>query len=94
MEIPVHIDGEVAPTAVHNVEENVLVIEADALKVPESVVVDIEGLEPGEHVYAAAREALETYADDVRSGAFPEEQHTYSIPDEELARFEEGVRAG
>lgn len=52
VEIPVHIDGEVAPTAVHNVEENVLVIEADALKVPESVVVDIEGLEPGEHVYA------------------------------------------
>ena len=52
VEIPVHVEGEVAPTAVHNVEENVLVIEADALKVPESVVVDIEGLEPGEHVYA------------------------------------------
>lgn len=52
VEIPVHIEGEVAPTAVHNVEENVLVIEADALKVPESVVVSIEGLEPGEHVYA------------------------------------------
>ncbi len=34
-----------------------------------------------------ARDALETYADDVRSGAFPEEQHTYSIPDEELALF-------
>ena len=34
-----------------------------------------------------ARDALETYADDVRSGAFPEEQHTYSIPDEELAVF-------
>jgi 3-methyl-2-oxobutanoate hydroxymethyltransferase len=32
--------------------------------------------------------ALATYAHDVRSGAFPEEQHTYSIPDEELARFE------
>lgn len=48
-----HIEGEVAPTAVHNVEENVLIcIEADALKVPESVVVSIEGLEPGEHVYA------------------------------------------
>ncbi|GAA4696965.1 50S ribosomal protein L25/general stress protein Ctc [Kocuria gwangalliensis] len=52
VEIPVHVEGEVAPTAVHNVEENVLVIEADALKVPQSVVVDIEGLEPGEHVYA------------------------------------------
>jgi 3-methyl-2-oxobutanoate hydroxymethyltransferase len=32
--------------------------------------------------------ALERYAADVRSGAFPEEQHTYSIPDEQLAAFE------
>jgi 3-methyl-2-oxobutanoate hydroxymethyltransferase len=32
--------------------------------------------------------ALGDYVADVRSGAFPEEQHTYSIPDEELARFE------
>lgn len=39
--------------------------------------------------------ALERYADEVRSGAFPEEQHTYSIPEEELAAFEallEGAR--
>jgi 3-methyl-2-oxobutanoate hydroxymethyltransferase len=35
--------------------------------------------------------ALERYAADVRSGAFPEEEHTYSIPDEELAEFEAGV---
>jgi 3-methyl-2-oxobutanoate hydroxymethyltransferase len=35
------------------------------------------------------RRALETYAAEVRAGAFPEEQHTYSIADEELARFEE-----
>jgi 3-methyl-2-oxobutanoate hydroxymethyltransferase len=34
------------------------------------------------------RDALEHYAEEVRSGAFPEEQHTYSIPDEELADFE------
>jgi 3-methyl-2-oxobutanoate hydroxymethyltransferase len=32
--------------------------------------------------------ALETYAAEVRSGAFPEEQHTYSIPEEELALFD------
>jgi 3-methyl-2-oxobutanoate hydroxymethyltransferase len=38
-----------------------------------------------------AREALETYAEEVRSGAFPEERHTYSIPDEELALFEQMV---
>jgi 3-methyl-2-oxobutanoate hydroxymethyltransferase len=33
-------------------------------------------------------EALERYAEDVRSGAFPEEQHTYGMPEEEQAAFE------
>jgi 3-methyl-2-oxobutanoate hydroxymethyltransferase len=38
--------------------------------------------------------ALEAYSAEVRSGAFPEEQHTYSMPEEELALFlEHGVRA-
>src|SRR5947208_8641189 len=32
--------------------------------------------------------ALEAYATDVRSGAFPEPQHTYSMPDEQLALFD------
>jgi 3-methyl-2-oxobutanoate hydroxymethyltransferase len=36
----------------------------------------------------AIQSALERYANDVRSGAFPEEQHTYSIPAEELELFE------
>ena len=34
------------------------------------------------------RDALRAYADDVRSGAFPQPEHTYSIPDDELALFE------
>jgi 3-methyl-2-oxobutanoate hydroxymethyltransferase len=34
------------------------------------------------------RDALAAYADDVRERRFPEEQHTYSMPDEELALFE------
>jgi 3-methyl-2-oxobutanoate hydroxymethyltransferase len=38
-------------------------------------------------------EALGRYADEVRSGAFPEEQHTYTMPDEERAAFEADVRA-
>ena len=33
-------------------------------------------------------DALERYAEEVRSGAFPEEQHTYAMPDEERAQFE------
>jgi 3-methyl-2-oxobutanoate hydroxymethyltransferase len=37
---------------------------------------------------AEARTALETYVADVREGRFPEEQHTYAIPDEELEAFE------
>jgi 3-methyl-2-oxobutanoate hydroxymethyltransferase len=34
------------------------------------------------------KDALERYAAEVRSGAFPEEKHTYSMPAEELERFE------
>ncbi len=37
------------------------------------------------------RRALEAYVTDVRTGAFPEAQHTYSIPDEELAAFEDAL---
>jgi 3-methyl-2-oxobutanoate hydroxymethyltransferase len=32
--------------------------------------------------------ALTRFAEEVRSGAFPEEQHTYAMPEEELAAFE------
>ena len=37
------------------------------------------------------RSALERYAADVRSGAFPADEHTYSIPEDELAAFEDAV---
>jgi 3-methyl-2-oxobutanoate hydroxymethyltransferase len=37
------------------------------------------------------RAALETYAEDVRTGRFPEEQHGYSMPDEELELFNNGL---
>jgi 3-methyl-2-oxobutanoate hydroxymethyltransferase len=36
------------------------------------------------------RAALERYAEDVRSGRFPEDQHGYAMPEEELAAFELG----
>jgi len=35
--------------------------------------------------------ALAAYAEEVRAGSFPDEQHTYSIPEEELALFEEAL---
>jgi 3-methyl-2-oxobutanoate hydroxymethyltransferase len=39
----------------------------------------------------AIRTALEQYAADVRGHRFPEEQHTYAMPDDELALFEAAV---
>jgi 3-methyl-2-oxobutanoate hydroxymethyltransferase len=37
------------------------------------------------------RRALETYVAEVQQGTFPQEQHTYSMPDEELRGFESAV---
>jgi 3-methyl-2-oxobutanoate hydroxymethyltransferase len=42
---------------------------------------------------AAIVEALGRYADEVRSGAFPEARHTYGMPEEERAAFQAAVRA-
>jgi len=39
------------------------------------------------------RDALESYAEEVRSGTFPEEQHTYEMPAEELEAFERSMRS-
>jgi 3-methyl-2-oxobutanoate hydroxymethyltransferase len=36
--------------------------------------------------------AVGAYVDDVRDRRFPEERHTYSMPDEELASFEEALQ--
>jgi 3-methyl-2-oxobutanoate hydroxymethyltransferase len=40
------------------------------------------------------RAALAAYAGEVRSGAFPDEEHSYGIPEEELALFESELDAG
>jgi 3-methyl-2-oxobutanoate hydroxymethyltransferase len=42
----------------------------------------------------AIQDALERFAADVRTGAFPGNEHTYSIPEEELAAFLSGSKAG
>jgi 3-methyl-2-oxobutanoate hydroxymethyltransferase len=42
-------------------------------------------------VGSTVKDALERFATDVRAGAFPEEEHTYSIPQEELSLFEAGL---
>jgi 3-methyl-2-oxobutanoate hydroxymethyltransferase len=38
------------------------------------------------------RHALATYADEVRSGAYPAEEHTYALPEDELELFETELR--
>ncbi|MGH2488855.1 MAG: 3-methyl-2-oxobutanoate hydroxymethyltransferase, partial [Candidatus Limnocylindria bacterium] len=40
------------------------------------------------------RQALTAYAADVRRGAFPAAEHSYGIPDEELALFESELDSG
>jgi 3-methyl-2-oxobutanoate hydroxymethyltransferase len=45
-------------------------------------------------VAAQIKEALEAFASDVRSGAFPEEQHTYAMPEDELRCFEQDLPGG
>jgi 3-methyl-2-oxobutanoate hydroxymethyltransferase len=40
---------------------------------------------------AVIQKAVEAYVDDVRERRFPEEQHTYSMPDDELALFEQAL---
>ena len=62
---------------------------------------DLLGLTPG-HVprfvkrYADLNttilEALQAYVADVKDAAFPDESHTYGMPEEELARFEAAAR--
>jgi 3-methyl-2-oxobutanoate hydroxymethyltransferase len=46
------------------------------------------------HLAGEIRKALTHYVEDVRSGAFPEEQHTYSISEEELETFEATLVGG
>ena len=43
-------------------------------------------------VGAVIQDALERFAADVRERRFPEDEHTYAIADDELARFEATVR--
>jgi 3-methyl-2-oxobutanoate hydroxymethyltransferase len=38
------------------------------------------------------KQAVGTYVDEVRERRFPEEQHTYSMPEDELALFEEALQ--
>ncbi|WP_129360681.1 MULTISPECIES: 50S ribosomal protein L25/general stress protein Ctc [Micrococcaceae] len=59
VEIPVTVEGEVAPGNLWTQPEQVVVVDADALDVPEEVLVDLAGRGDGEHVTAADLELPE-----------------------------------
>ncbi|WGH94271.1 50S ribosomal protein L25/general stress protein Ctc [Auritidibacter ignavus] len=53
VDVPVEVEGEVAPGFTYFLEEASLPIEADALDLPDSVTVSVEGREGGNHVLAS-----------------------------------------
>lgn len=59
VEIPVTVEGEVAPGNLWTQPEQVVLVDVDALDVPEEVLVDIEGRSDGEHVTAGDLELPE-----------------------------------
>lgn len=52
VDVPVHLEGETAPGTIANQESNTLQIEVEALHIPNSIVVSIEGLEEGHQILA------------------------------------------
>ncbi|GAA2030554.1 50S ribosomal protein L25/general stress protein Ctc [Pseudokineococcus marinus] len=53
VEVAVHVEGEAAPETVVTVDHQTLLVEVDALRIPESVTVSVEGAEPGTQVLAS-----------------------------------------
>ena len=53
VDVPVHVEGESAPGTIHNLENTTLLLEVEALHIPENVVVSIEGLEEGAQILAS-----------------------------------------
>lgn len=53
VDVPVVLEGEAAPGTMVSVDNQSLVIEADATKLPETLELSIEGREVGDHIYAA-----------------------------------------
>ncbi|MFV0426761.1 MAG: 50S ribosomal protein L25/general stress protein Ctc [Beutenbergiaceae bacterium] len=53
VEVPVHIEGESVSGTIHTLEQQTLAVQAEALHIPENIVVSIEGLDEGENVHAS-----------------------------------------
>lgn len=53
VDIPVHVEGEPAPSTTVLQDASTILLEVEATHIPERVVVDVTGLEAGTHVTAA-----------------------------------------
>ena len=53
VEVPVVVEGEVAPGNISTQSESVLLLDVDALDVPEELLVDVTDRQDGEHITAA-----------------------------------------
>ncbi|WP_347756340.1 50S ribosomal protein L25/general stress protein Ctc [Agrococcus sp. ProA11] len=52
VDVAVHFEGETAPGTIQNHETTALSIEVEALHIPESITVSVEGMEEGSHILA------------------------------------------
>jgi large subunit ribosomal protein L25 len=52
VDVNIHVEGEVAPGAALDLEEFTVAVEADATALPETLTINVEGRQVGEHVYA------------------------------------------
>lgn len=91
VEVPLLVEGEVAPGATLLVELDVLKVNADALNIPEDLVISVEGLEAGSAITAADVKLPENVelVDDPElllvNVTFEEEADTESATDEEAS---------
>ena len=59
VDVPVHVEGEAGPETVVTVDSQTLQVEADVTKLPEALVVSVEGLEAGTQILASQVEMPE-----------------------------------
>ncbi|KQQ04264.1 50S ribosomal protein L25 [Rathayibacter sp. Leaf185] len=59
VDIPVHVEGDAAPGTLVSLEANTLSLEVDATKIPQNIVVSVEGLEEGTQILAKDIELLD-----------------------------------
>jgi large subunit ribosomal protein L25 len=52
VDVPVHVEGESAPGTIANHETVAISIEVEALHIPDTIVISIEGLDEGAHILA------------------------------------------